>query len=143
MQCKTPNALSNASTFKFQLSRLVKSGLDPNYRVVGLVGTFGVEAFSFQDGGLTHWVVRLDGKPICTIPQNGAKLEISTVSVGPGDCELVDEVRPQLGESKLLTIDQVVDARRGGDDALVFAGIVRPSLELREAATCALGAICR
>lgn len=130
VQCKTPNALSSSSTYRFNLSKL--DGLDADLRIVGLVGTFGIEVFSFQNGGLAHWVVRLDGKPICTIPQNGAKLEISTVSVGPGDCELVEEVRPELGESHLLTIDQVVDAQRTGEHPLLFAGIVRPALELQK-----------
>src|SRR4051812_38785038 len=43
VQCKTPNELSARSTYKFRLSRLVQGGVSADYRVVGVVGTFGVE----------------------------------------------------------------------------------------------------
>lgn len=133
VQCRTQNGLANSATYRFQIADLIrKSGISPNYRVVGLVGTFGVEVYSFADGALLHWVVRLDGKPICTVPENGTQLAISTVSVGPGECELVDEARPSLDESDLLTIDQVVDVPRDGGKPSVFGGIVRPELELQK-----------
>jgi hypothetical protein len=68
-----------------------------------------------------HWVVRLDNNPICTVPGNGARLTISTVSVGPGECELVDEARPLLSDAEELTIDQVVDAPRTDQSEDLFS----------------------
>lgn len=132
VQCKTQNGLANSSTYVFRIADLIRDDISADYRIVGIVGTFGVEVFSFEDGGLLHWVVRVDGKPICTVPQNGARLTISSVSVGPGECELVDEVRPSLSESDFLTIDQVVDAPRDPPNEFVFGGIVRPEVELQK-----------